>query len=161
MVLILIDCIDALRVGHRAGFSGLKFGFTVHLKILWVVVSKLLSLLLFIVYLCKFILLGTFFSGPQLVLLKVRLLYGLPIHQTSLYWSGLLLCTMLKFSLEGSKSTQLRVGSMIPCWMLRSYLPKGHSILLISMQLTSQAITRFEQDRKKNQICALHIIVVV
>ena len=56
---------------------------------------------------------------------------------------------------------KLRVGSMIPFWMLRSDLPKGHSILLISMQLTSQAIIRFEQDRKKNLICALHIIVVV
>jgi len=61
MALILMDCTDALRVGHRAGFGGLKFGFTVHLKILRVVVSKLLSLLLLIVYLCKFILLGTFF----------------------------------------------------------------------------------------------------
>ena len=68
---------------------------------------------------------------------------------------------MLKFSPEGSKSTQLRVGSMIPCWMLRSYLPKGHLILLISMQLTSQAIITFEQDRKKNPVCALHIILLV
>lgn len=81
MALILIDCIDALRVRHTAEFSALKFGFSMHLKKLPVVVSKILSLLLDMVHFYKFILfLGIFFSGPQLVLLKIRLLCGLPIH---------------------------------------------------------------------------------
>lgn len=151
MALILMDCIDALRVGHRAGFSGLKFGFTVHLKILWVVVSKLLSLLLLIVYLCKFILLGTFFLkatvGTSQNQVTVWSSYSSDI--SVLIWTPTV--PHVKFSLEGSNSTQLRAGSMIPCWMLRSYLPKGHLILLVSMQLISQAIIRFEQDRKKIQ----------
>lgn len=32
MAVILTECLDALRVRHTAGFSGLKCGFTVHLK---------------------------------------------------------------------------------------------------------------------------------
>lgn len=123
-------------VGHIAGFSGLKFDFTMHLKKLLIVASKFLSLLLNVVYLYKFIpLMCIFFSqgyswyflnsGYYVVLLSIRhVCVDLDSHCGS----------CLSSSSWGFSIHTAQVCGLTPsCMLFRHYFLKGHLLLLMKI----------------------------